>query len=72
MIFDWDKYQKDKECSLITCDSDTLPHHVALSSSHVKPGVLCEINIRKGFNYKKFKNCRIGKMYLGSVKNARL
>ena len=50
MIFDWDKYQKDKECSLITCDSDTLPHHVALSSSHVKPGVLCEINIRKGFN----------------------
>jgi len=45
MIFDWDKYQKDKECSLITCDSDTLPHHVALSSSHVKPGVLCEINI---------------------------
>ena len=44
MHFDWEKYREETGCA--TVSADQLSHHAALHSSHVAPGVLCEVRTR--------------------------
>ena len=41
MHFDWEQYQTDTGCELIT--QDGLMHHAAANKTKVEPGTLCEL-----------------------------